>query len=290
MKASMVKIVALAMLAMCASPALGMRLVQPQQHKHELSKDVSTHHMQPMKIELAGVSASVAPLATVTVGAGALCNLCIQMAVAGINALLNIILNSGVVGSCGELCGQLPKSLEVEACNVVCDAVGIYGFIKAIEKADIDPIYFCELLSKADLDICPIQDCPAGNPSCQKIQQLEVTPPTGPQGTDFKIAVVMNGTAPVGTGEIKFTLCPPGAKSEDDCNEQSSFVTGYPAGMYGFGIDFDTAAAEGAQPAPAGDYLFSIEVCEGLCMPNPPRNPHEYNFCEKSVKFTVTPK
>mmetsp|Transcript_26152 Transcript_26152/g.89458 ORF Transcript_26152/g.89458 Transcript_26152/m.89458 type:complete len:286 (-) Transcript_26152:77-934(-) len=217
-------------------------------------------------------------------GGGTLCNLCIQLMEQSINALLNIILNSGVVGTCGELCGQLPKKLEAEACNLVCDAAGIYGFIQALKHADLDPVYFCELTEKLDVPICPIQDCPEGNPNCQTISQLDVSPTSGPVGTDFKFSIVMNGTAPVGTSEIRFALCPPG--KDPECDGQSTFVPNLPAGQYGLSVEFDTSQAE--QPPTPGEYTFEFEICEGLCMPNPPRNPHEYNFGQKAVKFTIT--
>ena len=39
-----------------------------------------------------------------------LCDMCIQLLDQTINQLLNIILNVGVIGSCGELCGYLKVS------------------------------------------------------------------------------------------------------------------------------------------------------------------------------------
>merc|ERR1719420_2290997 len=73
-----------------------------------------------------------------------LCNPCTQLSGQGINILLNYILNAGVVGGCSKLCSLLPEGKV--PCELVCSAVGIKTFIDAIEKADLDPIYMCELI------------------------------------------------------------------------------------------------------------------------------------------------
>lgn len=71
-------------------------------------------------------------------GEGALCSLCDQFVSQGINQLLNIVLNAGVIGSCSELCSLAFKdaksSLLPTVCNLACDAVGVYGFINLINK------------------------------------------------------------------------------------------------------------------------------------------------------------
>jgi hypothetical protein len=76
-------------------------------------------------------------------------------------------------------------------CNLLCDYVGITEFIKVIENADLDPIYYCEILKA-----CPIND--NGD---AKITKFVVSPSQGPQGT-FTASlqyVSANGT---GTGEL----------------------------------------------------------------------------------------
>jgi hypothetical protein len=59
-----------------------------------------------------------------------LCSLCVQLMLQGLNYLLNAILDRGIVAGCAELCSNLPEKLEAEACNVVCDAAGVAGFIE----------------------------------------------------------------------------------------------------------------------------------------------------------------
>ena len=83
-----------------------------------------------------------------------LCGPCIQEAVEVINILLNLILNEGIIQSCDALCGALANRTGSqtigEACDALCDLVGIGEFVKALVKADLDPIWYCEII-----DLCP---------------------------------------------------------------------------------------------------------------------------------------
>jgi len=67
---------------------------------------------------------------------------------------LNLILDEGIIESCGKLCAAVANKTDSKAlgdlCDAVCDGVGIDEFIKLIIKADIDPIYYCQLV-----DMCP---------------------------------------------------------------------------------------------------------------------------------------
>jgi hypothetical protein len=78
-----------------------------------------------------------------------LCPTCINIADQSINILLNLILDSGIIGTCGTLCQALAEktgsSVIGTICDLACDAVGIDEFIKLIDRADIDPIWYCEL-------------------------------------------------------------------------------------------------------------------------------------------------
>jgi hypothetical protein len=86
-----------------------------------------------------------------------LCPTCINVADQSINILLNLILDSGIIGSCGALCSELAtktgSQLIGTICDLVCDVVGIEEFIKLIEKADLDPIWYCEIAK-----LCPGND------------------------------------------------------------------------------------------------------------------------------------
>jgi hypothetical protein len=91
----------------------------------------------------ASKAASLTPsthVKTTAPGAGGMCDLCINFALVAINDLLNIILNSGIITGCSDLCTKLPNKYEADVCDVLCDAVGIDEFIKILEKDDIDPV------------------------------------------------------------------------------------------------------------------------------------------------------
>jgi len=83
-----------------------------------------------------------------------LCPECIQEAVEIINVLLNLVLDEGIVQSCNDLCGALANRtgsvLIGDLCDVACEALGIDEFVKALIKADLDPIWYCEII-----DLCP---------------------------------------------------------------------------------------------------------------------------------------
>jgi hypothetical protein len=78
-----------------------------------------------------------------------LCPTCINVAEESINVLLNLILDAGIIGTCQTLCTALAQKTGSELigviCNLACDVVGIEEFIKLIENADLDPIYYCEI-------------------------------------------------------------------------------------------------------------------------------------------------
>jgi len=71
-----------------------------------------------------------------------------------IDVILNIILEVGVLDSCGQLCDLVADKTGSNflgfVCMLGCDIFGIEEFIKLIESADIDPIYYCE-----EVKLCP---------------------------------------------------------------------------------------------------------------------------------------
>lgn len=121
------------------------------------------------------------------------CKTCVEFSEQALNELLNAVLNLGIVGECSKLCTYVTDKTGSQVvgivCNLLCDYVGINEFVKIIENADLDPIYYCELLKA-----CPIIDYGDAN-----ITSFTVTPSQGPQGV-FVINmnyVTLNGT---GTG------------------------------------------------------------------------------------------
>ncbi|KAK7504838.1 hypothetical protein BaRGS_00003866, partial [Batillaria attramentaria] len=212
-----------------------------------------------------------------------LCPLCVQFTGEAINALLNIILNAGVVGTCGELCQLLEEKTNNKAlgavCNILCDIVGIEEFIKLIEKADLDPIYFCELLGT-----CAIND--NGD---ARITGLTISPKVGPQGQrtiNFNIES-KNGT---GTGElILFVKTVDGIPVEDGVLMPAQNASAFPAPQ---------AFTLNASPDPdcdptqqmcenwlPGNYTLIVDICNGECGS---KHPHSQLYDRKQTNFTIT--
>lgn len=82
-----------------------------------------------------------------------------------------------------------------------------------------------------------------------------MSPETGAQGTVFQFGLLVNATAPTGTGMVKLKLCPP----KGECNSQDQLTLGFPAGQFGIGLQLDSSG--GDQGAfPAGKYSLSIEM------------------------------
>jgi len=132
-----------------------------------------------------------------------LCKVCIDVADESINILLNLILDTGIIGTCGTLCQALAQKTGSQLigtiCNLACDAVGIAEFIHILENADIDPILYCEIAK-----MCAVNDHGDAH-----ITQFSILPATGRRGTTFSIDltyVSVNGT---GTGELDIDIhCP----------------------------------------------------------------------------------
>ena len=180
-----------------------------------------------------------------------LCPTCVSLLGQTINQLLNIVLNTGVIGSCEQICTKLDNSLEQVACTLICADVGLKGFIWAIHKADLDPIYMCELVS-----ICPTHD--GGKAT---IQKLVTDPSSGPPGTVFDIAVgfqVMNQTS---TGQIFVRVdCPGGVPVIG-----SQVNEGFTPGDYSLGLKVDSARISHQEPFIPGTYNVTVEICNGSC-------------------------
>merc|ERR1711934_838050 len=126
-----------------------------------------------------GITLSFTEMALPEAGKVQLCGTCASLTGQSLNILLNYILNAGVVGGCSKVCGQLKQKTERTVCSIACDLVGIKAFAKALEKADLDPIYFCE-----ELGVCKADDNGAGS-----ISSLTVSPKSGAQATKFEGAL-----------------------------------------------------------------------------------------------------
>jgi len=203
-----------------------------------------------------------------------LCNVCTQFMGQGISQLLNVILNVGVVGGCGSLCGKAFPSAATEqkVCNLLCDGVGIYAFIKLLNTygKDIDTIYFCELL----------HTCPVVDGGKAKLDSLVVTPASGKQGTTFEIDAAFTILNATGTGELVMDIIPPRDMPFGD----GELYTGFKAGQYGIKMNLQAEPAEEESFEP-GVYKVQFALCEGQC--GAPF-PHTALLTSGMANFTIT--
>merc|ERR1711879_250198 len=138
----------------------------------------------------------LAPSATAE--SGHLCHICVDFFNEAIQELLDIILNGGVIGTCGELCSKI-TGWESAVCDIACDAVGIDAFVHLIDAADPDPISYCE-----DCKLC------SWNPKANAtITNVAVSPSSGAYGTQLKFTATPSEQEPFSPGQyqVQAAIC-----------------------------------------------------------------------------------
>ena len=210
-----------------------------------------------------------------------LCPMCISFSEDAINELLNLIIQGGVVGTCGVLCHALAQKTGSQAlgavCDILCDVVGIKEFIKLVQKADLDPMYFCE-----ELKICPIFD--NGD---AKITTLTVTPKSGPQG-QFSIDFTYQSKNGTGTGQIVLEI-----DTVDHIPVEGVFLHEKAnAGTYRQTIKLKAQPDPDCDPSQQfcemwlpGNYTVKIAICNGECGSS---HPHSKIYDEATTTFQIT--
>jgi hypothetical protein len=206
-----------------------------------------------------------------------LCHPCYSIGGQGINQLLNYILNVGVIGGCGSMCAAaIPAGGAVAiACELVCSAVGVKAFIAAIEKADLDPIYFCEV----------VRACPKGpDDAYLELIDIAASPAVVAKGDDIKMAVELNVTNQTGVGEFSILINGPGTATP---LSQGFFLDqGIPAGDQMLAVTLTLKDGTDDQGFPAtfegGEYNFTFHVCQGSCGST---HPHSKDFGLRTGTF-----
>jgi len=198
------------------------------------------------------------------------CPFCVQFMDNAIDQILEIILNGGVIGSCGALCSQLPDQLEQVACNLICDYVGIEAFIDLVNYEDPDPIYICQVF-----DMCAEVDGGVVN-----ITKTIITPAKGAQGTEFTLGILYTVIKPIGPGLLTVYVQPP----QDMPLGDAEFQEGQAVGQYSISWKLNSQPSEQESFSP-GTYQVQMAVCEGDCS-----NSHPYSGVYASVvgSFQIT--
>ena len=167
---------------------------------------------------------------------------------------MNAILQIGVIGSCGEICSYVQDKTGSQivgvVCNLLCDIAGVDEFIKIVDNADLDPIYYCELL----------KTCPINDHGDAKITKLTVLPQSGPQGK-FTVDVEYVSKNGTGTGELYI-----GIDTVDGIPLDDSFlIEAQPAGQYGERITIEAQVDPDCDPSqgPCEQWLpgtYTVEI------------------------------
>jgi len=207
----------------------------------------------------------------IEVGNDFVCETCITFMDNAIDQLLNIIANGGIIGSCGALCSYLPAQWEQAACNLVCDAIGIEGFIQLIEDVDPDPVWIC-----MEGELCPIADGVTG-----RTLSISVSPRQGPAGTTFTVSFSFQTYNTTGTGTVEVVALPP--DGSDPVGGIGFFIQ-QPAGNYTERAQIDTTPSDDEPFAP-GTYKVIAAVCEGSCGSI---HSHSYTIAQGQTSFIIT--
>jgi hypothetical protein len=213
-----------------------------------------------------------------------LCPTCVSFAGQALNELLNIILNAGVVGGCEDLCHlleeKIPNELLNVVCNLLCDYVGIKEFIDLIEKADLDPIYYCELL-----DLCPVNDNGDAH-----IVSFTVKPNTVDQGSNFHIELLFQTQKGTGTGEIDL-----GIDTADGIPVgEDELLQSLAPGAYNVTWTVKAKPDPNCDPTQEpceewvpGNYTADVAICNGECGS---KHPHSQIYDTAKAPFRVVEK
>jgi hypothetical protein len=209
--------------------------------------------------------------------------------------LINYILNVGVMGGCGKLCGNLNGTVARDACNLVCGAVGIKEFIKALDNTDLDPIYFCEILhvcaagpDDAAIELLDVQLSP---PACTR---KDVEPADfGGEGVTVEAVLTVNVTKHSGVGEFSMAVHGPVIGTQGDVGGSFVLADGLKEGVQNLGVKLtiQDTSMDPSDPSAfpitwsAGSYEFRFHVCQGECGS---KHPHSIDFGRKASNFTIT--
>lgn len=204
-----------------------------------------------------------------------LCSPCVSFFSQETNNLLNVILQGGVIGGCSDLCGHLNGSVVQTVCNLLCDVVGIEGFIHLLQNIEFDFIYPCQLLH-----VCPVNDCTAA--TCAKFTGAQVQPPKGPQGSTFNIEASFSILNATGTGEIVVGIVDPSGAAIGDA---VLVPDGFQVGDASVKFQLQAQPSEDEPFAP-GTYQVELILQEGQYGSD--KYPHTRTLASTTTTFVIT--
>ncbi|CAF0717260.1 unnamed protein product [Adineta steineri] len=216
---------------------------------------------RPLKLQSSHIQRIVKPLHQGNVGLD-WCPQCIDTWDDIVQVVLDVILQYGVLDTCGHLCDIVESKTGSGVlgfiCNFGCDFLGLDEFIKLMNKADIDPIYYCEKMS-----LCPIND--NGD---AKFKSFAVLPARAKMGTKIAIDFVYVSKNGTGTGEMILSI-----QTVDKVPLSAGLlVEAQKPGTYGDRIAIDTSPDPECDPTQSqceewlqGVYNVTVILCNGQC-------------------------
>ncbi|KAK5576884.1 hypothetical protein RB653_001821 [Dictyostelium firmibasis] len=199
------------------------------------------------------------------------CGVCVDFVDNSLNDLLNIILNSGVLGTCNALCSKVPGGQIVDTiCNLACDAVGVDEFVKLISDVDPDPIYICEE--------CKV--CKTNNNAAATLELVQINPVNGTVGGTFTISIAYTVTNTIATGQLAFNIIDPTGNGFGD----AVLLVQQTPEQYTQQFQFQATPSE-QEAFPNGLYTLQAAVCEGSC--GSP-HPYTYTLANGTTTFTIS--
>jgi len=231
--------------------------------------------LQPIRITLPPTSSISNTTSNSTSSNGTLkldvCLDCVTFMTDNLQTLINIVTKIGITDTCAKICSQLNDSVDIIACESLCDTIGIEKFWQMFVSAGINPIWACEMVNA-----CKVGQSPAVTllPAVSG-----VTPPHGPPGTTFTFSMQFTVINETGVGENAFVVYYP-ANSDHQLGFISQQVfSDYTPGNYEVSLTFPTNISFNT-----GKYLVIFDLCSGACGLDPDPVP----FAQGEYSFNIT--
>lgn len=184
------------------------------------------------------------------------CADCVAWASNALQAILQAILNLET-DACGDLCSQLPTQGDANICDLLCDIVGIYEFIQIVNKADLDPIYFCQMHKKC-------VETPNGN---GRMLDSNVVPKKGARTDTFTVNITFSVTDAVGAGEFLNVIS---STTQSEVSEGLLYDE-IPVGNYIANLQLSLQDdPQGGTTWHTGNYTVQTWFCMGQCFSHHP--------------------
>jgi len=205
---------------------------------------------------------------------GFLCEQCVNAFEDGVHKLINLVLGGVISGSCMEICSYLPQNLPpsvMQVCGMGCLLVGEMEFLKLVNKADLDPFLFCNVI-----EMCPMVDGGAAS-----LNKLTINPEKVRIGEPLTIEVDYAVTAEIGAGELYVGIEVP---------ELGGMGTGLihtevkPGDSYKNSVKLRLQDSEDQPPFPRGIYNVTVALCQDNCGEH---HQHSETYFEAHGSFEV---